>query len=213
MTTFAEAIRFHFEGGNPPLGLAHHSSLRALLVHARNETGRDQAGWVVEELKSGSWLGAVAYFILLDQVGKCFRPVGVPWPDERSGVGRALGVWTPLRTLEIRALVALRNALLHDFSFWSRNEEIPDYHHVFRLDRDPTWLVQLPPRPWNGDLLQPEGDETIISLRVLGDTAEGVVHRIASEATVGGEIVLPGGPAELVNRYQMWYATPGSLPA
>jgi hypothetical protein len=27
--------------------------------------------------------------ILLDQVGKCFRPVGANWTDERSGVGRA----------------------------------------------------------------------------------------------------------------------------
>jgi hypothetical protein len=212
--TVREAIRFHFEGGNPPTGLAHHSTLRAILLEARSETGRDEGGLVVEELKSGSWLGAVAYFILLDQVGKCFRPVGATWPDEPSGVGRALGVWTSLVTREIRALVALRNALLHDFSFWAMNEKIPDYQHVFRLDRHPTRLVQPPSNPWNGDFLQPQGDETIVSLRVLGDTAEGVVRRIVAEASTGGvDIVLPGGHEELFNRYQMWYALPGSLPA
>jgi len=52
------------------------SSLVAVLRDARAATGRYLATGEVspKQRGSGSWLGALGYMVMLDQIGECFRP-------------------------------------------------------------------------------------------------------------------------------------------
>ena len=175
----------------------------ALLEHARSETGRDvDTGELANEGKSGSWLGATAYLILLDQIGKCLKPADAPNPGGPSSIERALQMWSSRSRPEVCALSALRNALAHDFALSNPNNKEPDYQHRFALDRHPTRLVQLPAERWTGDYRSTEQDTTTVSLRALGDLVETVIAKVKNEAAAGNiEITLAGGPTELIHRY------------
>jgi hypothetical protein len=53
------------------------SGFTAALRDARGATGRHpSSGAVVKPEDNCSWLGAVGYLILLDQIGTCFKPAG-----------------------------------------------------------------------------------------------------------------------------------------
>ena len=201
--TIADAMTFHFVGAKAPPGWVMRSTLMALLEHARSETGRDgQTGELENEGKSGSWLGATAYLILLDQIGKCVKPADAPNPAGPTSIERALQMWSSRSRPEVCVLTALRNALAHDFALSNPNSKDPDYQHRFALDRHPMRLVQFPAKTWSGDYRSTEQDTTIVSLRVLGDLAETVAARIKTEAALGNiEITLAGGPTELIHRY------------
>jgi len=184
------------------------SSLMALISHARAETGRDHAsGQVVDEPRTGSWLGATAYLILLDQIGKCLKPASKPNPAGPSSVERALQMWSDRSRDEQRALFALRNALAHDFCLFNFNQNHPDYQHRFALDTHPARLIASPPERWTGGYASTGNDTTVVSLRVLGDVVEAIVAALKREALSGNvEITLGGGAAELVRRYGIVHA-------
>jgi hypothetical protein len=200
--TTADALKFHFEGAAAPLGWVLRSALMALIAHARAETGRDpKTGQVIDEPCAGSWLGATAYLILVDQIGKCLKPASAPNPAGPSSVERALQMWSNRGHDEQCGLFALRNALAHDFCLINFNQNNPDYQHRFTFDRHPTRLIALPAEPWSGDYLSTKQDTTIISLRALGDLVEDVVAAVKRETAAGNvEITLAGGPTELIRR-------------
>lgn len=179
------------------------STLMALLEHARSETGRgSRSGEVEDELRTGSWLGATAYFILLDQIGKCLKPTNAPAPAGPSAIERALQMWSAVSRDEQYALTALRHALTHDFALSNQNARNPVYQHRFTLDRDPDRLVHLPAERWSGDYHSTKQDTTIVSLRALGDLVERIVVGVMRAAEADAvEIILPGGSAELMMRY------------
>jgi len=201
--TTDHAVAFHFQGAAAPPGWVWRSSLMALLEHARAETGRDcQTGQVLCEPKSGSWLGATAYLILLDQIGKCLKPANAPNPAGPNSVERALQMWSNRTPDEQHVIQALRHALAHDFALSNKNQKSPEYQHRFALDRHPTRLAGLPSKSWSGDYSSTEDDTTIVSLRALGDVVERVVASVTREASEGNiEITLAGGPEELIHRY------------
>jgi hypothetical protein len=201
--TIEDAMTFHFGGADATPGWVVRSSLMALLAHARSETGRDPyTGELADEEGSGSWLGATAYLILLDQIGKCFKPANAPNPAGPSSVERALQMWSSRSRPEVCVLTALRNSLAHDFALSNRNNKDSDYQHRFALDRDPTRLVELPAERWTGDYQSTKQDTTIVSLRALGDLVETVVAKVKKEAAAANiEITLAGGPTELIYRY------------
>ena len=107
-------------------------------------------------------------------------------------------------------MFAVRNALAHDFALSNKNSNAA-YQHRFAYDLDPTRLVAFPAKPWNGDYGSPndEEDTTFVSLLGLGDLVEAVVAKVEEEAAAGQiEIILPGGPSELMRRYGMVYRDP-----
>src|SRR5215218_8997242 len=82
------AIERHLYECEPAAGMKYQSSLIAILGDARGAADRDGEGRVKPNKRSQSWLGATAYLILLDQVGKTFK---VKWntrhvrPSNRAG--------------------------------------------------------------------------------------------------------------------------------
>jgi hypothetical protein len=81
------------------------------------------------------------------------------------------------------ALVALRNALTHDYGLYNRDDRYPLRHHAFNYGADEmTPLVQLPKKRWSGrwDTNIPEEETTIVNLRKVGDLAEEVVDTLRS---------------------------------
>lgn len=78
-----------------------------------------------------SWLGAVGYLILLDQIGKCFKPVANPATDAEPII-RALRNFSPIQdSPTLHALYALRNALAHDYALFNPNTNDPARSHAF----------------------------------------------------------------------------------
>lgn len=206
--TTADALAFHFGGAEAPPGWVYQSTWMLLLDRARSETGRHGGtGALLDESKSGSWLGATAYLILLDQLGKCLKPATALNPPGPSSVERALQMWSGLPEAEIRVLTAVRNALAHDFALSNQNAN-PDYRHRFAYDRHPTRLVAFPAQQWSGDYGSQDHvqDTTGVSLLALGDLVESVVARVEADAVAQNlEITLRGGPSELILRYGIVY--------
>jgi hypothetical protein len=183
------------------------SGFLAALDDARAASGRDGDGNVVDEERTGHWLGAVGWMILLDQIGSCFRPAPSTGAAGVAADGHAvlntLRWWySELPDLEARALYALRCAFAHDYSLWNLNPKDPSLQHCFVVDRDPVRFVRLPSCPWNlGDPPTP-ANQTFISLRGLGDVCEEIVSRVrVTAASDTLEIVLKGDVDELEHRY------------
>jgi hypothetical protein len=196
-------------------GTRYTSGFLAALGDARAASGRDEAGNVVDEAQTGHWLGAVGWMVLLDQIGGCFRPAPATGAPVATASGRAvvdaLHWWyAELPDLEVLALYALRCAFAHDYSLWNLSGD-PTLQHCFVVDRDPVRFVQLPTRPWTpADPPRPD-NQTLISLRRLGDVSEVIVSRLrAAAASDTLDIVLKGGVDELEHRYAITflYQTP-----
>jgi hypothetical protein len=176
MTTDKEALDLYL----CPSGIRV-SCFHAALRDARGVTGRDLGtGQCVDEPdRSGNWLGAIGYLLLLDQLGTAVRPAAVVGGDSGSII-RALEWFAPGVTgVGRKAIYALRNALAHDYSLFNKNDKDPELQHEFALHRGAGRLVQIPPRPWLGDYTQLH-DPTLISLRRLGDTVELVAAEVIS---------------------------------
>src|SRR4030042_2665488 len=76
----ADAIAQHLQLYAQQDGTLVFSGFMHALQEARRATERDTStGQKLPNSvgKHGSWLGAVGYFALLDQIGKCFKPRGV----------------------------------------------------------------------------------------------------------------------------------------
>jgi hypothetical protein len=143
--------------------------------------------------------------MMFDQVGKTFRPAGVP-AAANPPVVEALRRFAPqVGASEREALYALRCSLLHDFGLV--NVGSPRRTHHFLLDdaEQVEAVVRLPPQPWDGQLAHCRiFNATWINLRSLGDLAEEVFTRL-TDLHEKDELViaLPGGLAELQRRYAM----------
>jgi hypothetical protein len=67
---------------------------------------------------SGSWLGALGYMVMLDQIGECFRPANAtPLPNATPDFIKALTYFAEeIPDRERQALYALRCCFTHDYS-------------------------------------------------------------------------------------------------
>jgi hypothetical protein len=204
----AAALRMHLIEPTiePPPGYMYRSGFVAALRDAREDSGREpNTGAIIDEPRTGHWLGAVGYLILLDQIGKCFAPAGITAShgSEQPSILRCLGKWAPhIRHDEACAIYALRNALAHDYSLFNKNANNPEFQHLFTLDRSTGSVVRLPRRPWPGDYAHPPEDcRTAVSLRELGSSVEAIVAAVRGSLPDGLDVLLAGGTDELLRRY------------
>jgi hypothetical protein len=188
------------------------SSLHAALRDCRSAQGRERDGSLDDGVEAASWLGAIGYLCVLDQLDTAVRRTDVA--DPASGHFRVLRQCVPSDEMsddEIEALYALRCALAHDYSVansppkWqTKNRQ--RLLHVFRLyagarDR----VVELPEgNRWNGEYGDASNTHgpTIVSLRGLGDLVERVVSSVRS-AHESNHLVIhcDDGAAEMDERY------------
>jgi hypothetical protein len=211
----ADALRMHLIGPTikSPPGYMYRSGFVAALRDAREDSGRGpDTGAIMDESRTGHWLGAVGYLILLDQIGKCFAPAGTTasHESEQRSILRSLANWAPhIAHDEACAIYALRNALSHDYSLFNRNTNNPKFQHLFTLDRSTGSVVRLPGRPWPGDYAHPAEDcRTTVSLRELGNLVEAIVTAVRESLPDRLDVLLAGGTDELLRRYGLLMPNP-----
>lgn len=202
----SQAVQIHlFDTGNPNPN--YKTSFLALLEDARAASGRDVAtGVVIDELRTGHWLGAVGYLILLDQIGKCFKPKAAARTNGGAAIVHCLNYWAPgLSDREVQAIYGLRNALAHDYSVFGPGK----VKHLYRLDRQVgQGVVRFGKTQWDGNYDQIPADcETLVSLRELGELGEDIVRAVRAASTSSAiEILLLGGSDELLTRYGIYFS-------
>jgi hypothetical protein len=201
-----QALEIHFA---PPNRTATHEFLSAFqkgLEDCRAATYRDRlTGQSLPNHEHDSWVGALGYLCLLEQIGTCFQKKGhsLPASTPENSLVRALLTFSTLRDKEIAAIYALRCAFAHDFSLFNVHPK-PELTHYFRLFGEiESSIVQLPKVQWNGDFATRSAEcMTSIGLTMLGDEVERICAQLRTPAAANQlEIVLRGGPDELVNRY------------
>jgi hypothetical protein len=176
------AIERHLYECEPAAGMKYQSSLIAILGDARGAANRDGEGRVKPNKRSQSWLGATAYLIMLDQVGKVFKVNGAPDTFDHP-IGLAISHFTPIQDEAIiEALYALRCALAHDYSLFNRDKHgtRPMRDHAFNFTADTVSpLVEFPSSKWNRIYKDPPLEQTtVVNLRRVGDLGETVVRSL-----------------------------------
>jgi hypothetical protein len=184
------AIKAHLYMSPPVNGVQYQSSFIAVLGDTRSAAERNPDGVVLPGRLSMSWLAATGYLVLLDQIGTCFETQGKQTIADNNAIIRALKYFSHVQDdPTLGALVALRNALTHDYGLYNRDDnESSLRHHAFNYGADDTTpLVQLPERRWSGrwDATIPEEETTIVNLRKVGDLAEEVVAALRSNHEAG----------------------------
>lgn len=182
------------------------SSFAAALREARAATGRrPDDGEMDDPEHAGSWLGAIGYLALTDQVGSTFR---APGTTRGSGnIVDALRDFTPVSAEDIDAVYALRNAFAHDFALVNLNSKKPSLRRHFEVNAQTGMpLVVHPTTAWDGDFRnRTHHNRTRVNLWALGDTVEDIVLTLFGQAKAGTiEVCLPGGTDELLARYSLW---------
>ena len=147
-------MQAHLTFPPPVQGVQLFSGLTAKLRDARRVSGREvDTGRKIAGQHHGSWLGAIGYLVLLDQIGKCFKPKGVPL-YEGNPLERALIHFGKLAPNDACALYALRCALLHEYGLNNvpaRDNQCAKYLHAFILVcHQDAPLVGMPKSRWDG---------------------------------------------------------------
>lgn len=178
------------------------SSLEALLTDAHAASGRNDEGDVVDPSALGSWLAAMGYLSLIDQIGKTLR-----WTDRpQSGptTFESILIQHGLARDDAAALYALRNAMVHSYGLANENRTRPELQRFFRLE---VWggapMVEHPATPWRGDPNDVGGQVTTVSLEAVGNLGEVVVLDLCeshlTQANVGLRVGL--SPQQMRRRY------------
>lgn len=193
------------------------TSFVAAIRDARKFTRRDQGtGQLLPDEQEnqgdpGSWLGAVGYLILLDQIGKALKPKGSSNALKNPSIQNALKNFSDLSEADIDAVYALRNAFAHDYSLFNINRGSPSLTHHFTVQQHPTAPVVRKPfsENWDGQLKSKSfSNMTIINLFALGSLVERIYSRLLEMAKLNDlEIALPGGKEEFIGRYFLFSQT------
>lgn len=207
-----DAIRSHLTNVLQQENITYFSAFVAALRDSRKFTKRSQDTGQKRIDDNcgdhGSWLGAIGYLSLLDQIGKCFKPRTAPIINGNS-ISKALKYFTNLSDLEVDAVYALRNAFAHDYSLFNINNNHPTYTHHYTVIQSPTQpFVRLPQNQWDGNHLnRTNSNLTIINLEALGDTVEQICAQLFQLSSNNElEVTLQGGSDELVRRYSFYAA-------
>lgn len=186
------------------------SSLVHALRNIRLITDRNQNTGIPDTPDGylGNWIGAIGYLTLLDQIGKCYRPISKIkiTPANMPSIQKALAYFSILTEDERIAIYALRNAFHHDFSLLNLDEPKmrPKYIHHFLVNAHPTnHIVKLPTNKWDGKIGTRNSDNaTYINLQALGDLVENIYTQLLLlEKTNELSLELKGGESELEARY------------
>ena len=206
-----EAINFHLTNSYTETSFGtFFSGFCGALKDARKMTGRNTETGAKDGTNQfghlGSWLGAIGYLSLLDQIGGCFRNVKRPLTEKnKSGIIKALKNFSDLDNNQINAIYSLRNSFAHDYSLQNIDKkEREGLTHHFEVNNSPTEpLIILPTEPWKGVLDSKSNiNVTKINLQALGDEVEKVVKNLIQLNSNGQiEIILEKGKDELIARY------------
>ncbi len=185
-------------------GILEFSGFNRCLKESREVTGRDpENGTMLNPGKQGSWLGAVGYMALLDQIGSCFKPKDITAIPGNT-IKQSLGYFTDLNDHEIDALYALRCAFTHDFSIYNINKKHSSLTHSFSVGVFSNQsVVTLPAVQWDGDYNKTHARyKTAINLSAFGNLVESVCTTLVDLFTNDQlDIVLVCGSDELLQRY------------
>jgi hypothetical protein len=197
------ALRYYVQPTLKLGGTSLVSSFSLCLADARGATGRNHDGMKLPEKDHHSWLGAICYMVLLDQIGTCVRPKTAPHSTVKSGFRMALKLFSALSDAEADALYALRCSFAHDFGLVNVSHN-PNLTHCFAIAiLDGRTIVRLPDAPWDGKSNEAKpGNVTYVDLVAFGDFAEEICHRMISMAIKKElAVALPGGHEEMALRY------------
>jgi hypothetical protein len=150
------------------------SGFVAALRDARQATKRDpDSGAKIPTANHGSWLGAMGYMALLDQIGSCFKPREES-VQQGNTIRTALKYFSNLSDDEIDALYALRCAFAHDYSLYNiPSNRRRSLQHQFAVGVGAGPIVSFPKMPWDGDYNNKTAEnETVINLEAFGDLVE-----------------------------------------
>ena len=188
------------------------SSLEALLRDARGAAGRDPlTGVTVHPDQSRSWLAAIGYLSLVDQVSKLLEiPVGDT--DRRTAFERLLVWHGDVLDDEAAALYALRCAFVHSYGLLNDPRDMADLKamkrntpaqrkkykarvardksllHMFELQAEGHDLVRLGNRRIRVDTQLSRIAPTSIDLLSLANTIESLIATVRSEHVGGARL-------------------------
>jgi hypothetical protein len=195
------------DGGNPGAAttLVRRSSYGALLKESRSTGGRNPETGVRENPRqSASWLAALGYCCLIDQVGKAVRRKD--YAGESYGFGACLEQFSDLDVPDREALFGLRNAFVHSYGLISRGKQgRPNF--VFALDVDGVLVRQAVSR-WDGSSRPTHENTTTVGLAALGDLVE-AVHSKLLDHFVRGELTSQFASDDFSDRYLFEYLNLG----
>ncbi|NCT75066.1 MAG: hypothetical protein GXC78_11080 [Chitinophagaceae bacterium] len=208
------AISTHLTNLSQGLSITYFSGFVAALRDARKFTKRNQDNGQKLTDDScgdhGSWLGAIGYLSLLDQIGKCFKPRTIATINNENSISKALKYFaTHIPDAEVDAIYALRNAFAHDYSLYNINANRISYTHHFTVIQSPVHpLITLPQTQWDGNIAnRTQNNLTVVNLEALGDTVEQVCSRLLQLTSNNDlEVTLAGGSDELIQRYSFYAA-------
>jgi hypothetical protein len=160
----------------------------AALRDARKTTCRQiNNGGNLPDVNHGSWLGAIGYMVLLDQIGGCLKPKNRQ-SKYTNEFKKALDYFeSGLNDDEINALYALRCSFAHNYSLINVDEHFKEADkskdkltHCFHVGvGKPCKIVELPQKRWERDFKKISDDEiTYINLEALGDLVENICSKI-----------------------------------
>ena len=201
---------FHF------MGSMRYSTLVAGLRDCRINSKRDVNSGVynpdMEHGNEGSWLSAIGYFTILDQMGSCYKPLGEPEPKTNAikfVIEKFAFDLVNNSERELNALIALRNAFTHDFNllnipFNPDKKNLQQHKFTVTAEPDKNWIVQLPSRQWDGNIDEKNfidtSDSTFINLFGLGNLAEEIYSRICN-LLYHNNLELRLSTLRLINKY------------
>jgi len=210
--TDKESILLHLTSRNYEInGLTYFSSFWGGLRDARKMTGRNLETGVKDNSNTfghfGSWLGAIGYLSILEQIGNCFEKINGPITEaNKSGIIKALKNFSDLNDdNKIDALYALRNCFVHDFSLQNIGKSQSLIHHFIVDNSSTNSIVILPLQKWDGIIINKNSlNRTYINLQALGDMIENLILNLITLVYNNEvEITLAGGKEELINKYSL----------
>jgi hypothetical protein len=177
------------------LGGQTHSALGTPLKEIRAKAGRDENSGKLNSNISGSWLAALGYLALIEQVGSCYnRPEGNE-SDPRDLV-RAIRQFSKVSEADsLEVLYGLRCSLSHNYAIVRNDARYPKQpKYAFIVHPIPTSgtgrvpLIKYPATPWDGDyskLANPDF-RTMVSIAGIGDLFEEIFASVKDLHTKGG---------------------------
>lgn len=201
-----DAIKLHLSGLHSDNQFVYFSSFIAALRDARKFTGREMDTGIKMSGYGdhGSWLGAIGYMTLMDQIGKCFRPVSQTKITDANSITKCLRYFTTLSNEEIDAIYALRCAFAHDYSLLNISTTKPQLNHRFTVYQGNEGnVVTLPSSAWDGDRNSDDMNTiTLVNLEGLGDLVESICRHLLYLSDRNELVIdLKGGVEELTSRY------------
>ena len=200
-------IHLSLKEPNKVNGTSYFSCLGHALKEARKVTGRNlESGDLEDESGSHKWLGAIAYLLIVDQIGECYK-TSKTIPEVGSPFRKALHYFSDLSKEDSKILYGFRGSLVHNYSLISRyknKDSNPwDYCYVFELEADnDSQLINLPQEEWKGDinLIDRKKHSTRIILKKVGDLAEKIYENICV-LHKKGNLETNMAPEDLIKRF------------